>query len=458
MPRLFVGGLSDQVDKNAVEAAFSDYGHVTNVDFKEKTDPEGNVMMKFAFVNLEGQMYQIQECVRQMNGYSWHGSQLRVEVAKESFLDRLKRERMEAQQQDRSDHSSVSMSNWNNGEENRRKFDFNQGMNAKKFDQNNSWENFNRDKRREKPSDNGYMKYGDSSGARSQPKKSNATEETMMTSFKKYSSVWNDSEEEDSGYGKDRKPRNKMDESKEFIDSDGGTTADEEEGECQDVGDVRKEQRAQLKLLESMQGSNNTKGNFRSLASSGHNMEVQPIIRYDPTRVKPQPKAQPKQPYVPDSKPILTDDSKYVKVSKDLDFTNKSSGFSLLAQFDDFKDEEKADEMQEEEPAVIPQRIEAEPPAERPKRVKQCNFFLTSKDRHIEDALKWMPQSLTEDVSEEFYKVQPELRSLYKRRAAHAVRRRKETSGRNNYGNRKNGAQVSLGRDHRWRDRDGHSR
>lgn len=148
--------------------------------------------------------------VRQMNGYSWHGSQLRVEVAKESFLDRLKRERMEAQQQDRSDHSSVSMSNWNNGEENRRKFDFNQGMNAKKFDQNNSWENFNRDKRREKPSDNGYMKYGDSSGARSQPKKSNATEETMMTSFKKYSSVWNDSEEEDSGYGKDRKPRNKM--------------------------------------------------------------------------------------------------------------------------------------------------------------------------------------------------------------------------------------------------------
>ncbi|XP_042866946.1 uncharacterized protein LOC122249853 [Penaeus japonicus] len=341
--------------------------------------------------------------------------------AQGEFFDLLKRERMEAQQQDRSDHSSVSMSNWNNGEENRRKFDFNQGMNAKKFDQNNSWENFNRDKRREKPSDNGYMKYVDLWCQITQRREAN-------------------------------------DESKEFIDSDGGTTADEEEGECQDVGDVRKEQRAQLKLLESMQGSNNTKGNFRSLASSGHNMEVQPIIRYDPTRVKPQPKAQPKQPYVPDSKPILTDDSKYVKVSKDLDFTNKSSGFSLLAQFDDFKDEEKADEMQEEEPAVIPQRIEAEPPAERPKRVKQCNFFLTSKDRHIEDALKWMPQSLTEDVSEEFYKVQPELRSLYKRRAAHAVRRRKETSGRNNYGNRKNGAQVSLGRDHRWRDRDGHSR
>lgn len=42
---------------------------------------------------------------------------------------------------------------------------------------------------------------------------------------------------------------------------------------------------------------------------------------------------------VPEDKPILTDDSKYVKVSKDLDFTQKSSGFSLLAQFGELKDE-----------------------------------------------------------------------------------------------------------------------
>lgn len=42
---------------------------------------------------------------------------------------------------------------------------------------------------------------------------------------------------------------------------------------------------------------------------------------------------------VPEDKPILTDDSKYVKVSKELDFTQKSSGFSLLAQFGKLKDE-----------------------------------------------------------------------------------------------------------------------
>ncbi|ROT68345.1 hypothetical protein C7M84_013519 [Penaeus vannamei] len=212
--------------------------------------------------------------------------------------------------------------------------------------------------------------------------KRNATEETMMTSFKNYSSVWNDSEEEDSGHGKDKRSRNKA-ESKGFIDSDGGTTADEEEGEGHDTGDVRKEQQAQLRLLESMQGTNKTKTNLRSQASSGHNSDVQPIIRFDPTRMKPQPKAQPKQPYVPEDKPILTDDSKYVKVSKDLDFTQKSSGFSLLAQFGELKDEEKTMEIQKTEPAVIPQHVEAKPHVEHPKGVKQYNFFITSSDKHI---------------------------------------------------------------------------
>lgn len=457
MPRLFVGGLSDQVDRNALESAFSEFGHVSNVDFKEKTDPEGNVMMKFAFVSMEGQMYQVQECVRQMNGSSWLGSQLRVEVAKESFLDRLKRERMEAQQEERNDQSSFSMPNRYNREESRVKYDYNQGRNEKRFDQNNRQENFNGGKKRERPSEETYEKQGDTFGTRSQPMKRNATEETMMTSFKNYSSVWNDSEEEDSGHGKDKRSRNKA-ESKGFIDSDGGTTADEEEGEGHDTGDVRKEQQAQLRLLESMQGTNKTKTNLRSQASSGHNSDVQPIIRFDPTRMKPQPKAQPKQPYVPEDKPILTDDSKYVKVSKDLDFTQKSSGFSLLAQFGELKDEEKTMEIQKTEPAVIPQHVEAKPHVENPKGVKQYNFFITSSDKHIKDAFKWMIQADRRDVSEEFYKVQPELRSLYKRRASRAVERRKETRGRNNYNYRGNGAQVSLGTDHRWRDRDGHTR
>ncbi|XP_063595127.1 uncharacterized protein LOC134772039 [Penaeus indicus] len=456
MPRLFVGGLSGQVDKNALELAFSKFGHVSNVDFKEKTDPEGNVMMKFAFVSLEGQMYQVQECVTQMNGSSWLGSQLRVEVAKESFLDRLKRERMEAQQEERNDPLSFSMANKYSREESRGKYDYNQGMNEKRFNQNNCQENFNWGKKREKPTEKTYQKQGDSFSTISQPKKRNATEETMMTSFKNYSSVWNDSEE-DSGYGKDNRPRNKA-ESKEFIDSDGGTTADEEEGEGHDMGDVRKEQQAQLRLLETMQGSKKAVANLRSLASSGHNSDLRPIIRFDPTRMKPQPKVQSKQSFVPEDKPILTDDSKYVKVSKDLDFTQKSSGFSLLAQFGKLEDEEETVEIQEHEPAVIPQRVEVKPQVERPKGVKQYNFFITSSDRHIKDAFKWMIQADRRDVSEEFYKVQPELRSLYKRRASHAVERRKETRGRNKYNYHGNGAQVSLGSDHRWRDRDGHSR
>lgn len=37
--------------------------------------------------------------MRQLNGTSWHGSCLRIEPAKESFLDRLKRERATIQQQ-----------------------------------------------------------------------------------------------------------------------------------------------------------------------------------------------------------------------------------------------------------------------------------------------------------------------------------------------------------------------
>lgn len=147
--------------------------------------------------------------VRQMNGSTWLGSQLRVEVAKESFLDRLKRERMEAQQEERNDLLSFSMANRYNREESRGKYDYNQGMNEKRFNQNISQENLMLGKKRERPSEKTYQMQGDSFGTKSQPKKRNATEETMMTSFKNYSSVWNDSEE-DSGYGKDNRPRNKV--------------------------------------------------------------------------------------------------------------------------------------------------------------------------------------------------------------------------------------------------------
>lgn len=60
--RLFLGGLSDKVNKQDVGAKLSQYGPVLSIDLKEKTDAEGTILFRFAYVNVDATPPQIEQC------------------------------------------------------------------------------------------------------------------------------------------------------------------------------------------------------------------------------------------------------------------------------------------------------------------------------------------------------------------------------------------------------------
>lgn len=120
--RLFVGNISAGVCEDDLKKEFSFYGKVVGVDLKRKRDAndEGNEN-QFAFVTLDTDNLNINKCVssfcmiflvfhsanvsfefspvgiQEFSDQKWKGSFLNVTIAKESFLDRLKRERTEAE-------------------------------------------------------------------------------------------------------------------------------------------------------------------------------------------------------------------------------------------------------------------------------------------------------------------------------------------------------------------------
>ncbi|XP_043279977.1 probable RNA-binding protein CG14230 [Venturia canescens] len=91
--RLFLRNLSTDVDKDYLEKLFGEYGTVTNVDIKEKTQNDGK---KIGFLNITTTDRNLNACFRAANNKTSEGWSIDVQVAKESYLDRLKREREEA--------------------------------------------------------------------------------------------------------------------------------------------------------------------------------------------------------------------------------------------------------------------------------------------------------------------------------------------------------------------------
>lgn len=60
--RLFLGGLSDKIRREDIGEKLSYYGPVLSIDLKEKTDPEGNILFRFAYVNVDAAPSQIEQC------------------------------------------------------------------------------------------------------------------------------------------------------------------------------------------------------------------------------------------------------------------------------------------------------------------------------------------------------------------------------------------------------------
>ncbi|KAB7494093.1 Nucleolar protein 8 [Armadillidium nasatum] len=149
--RIFIGNLTADIQESDIKEKFSSYGIINKIDIKNKLDIEGNPVSRFAYLNLEAEQRNLNECVQNTNGSKLKGSVLKVEVAKESFLDRLRREREQANQPkdislSRAKNNEISFNynfeNTNQNRFNRKEYNFNNSSHTSgNFDNYN--DNFN---------------------------------------------------------------------------------------------------------------------------------------------------------------------------------------------------------------------------------------------------------------------------------------------------------------------------
>ncbi|KAH8288109.1 hypothetical protein KR054_000825 [Drosophila jambulina] len=94
--RFFLADLPSRTSEADLKGLFQDYGHVEHVDLKRKEQDGATKVIAFVTLETDDPDY----CVNELNWQKLHGSKLRVSLAKESFLDRLKREREENQKRE----------------------------------------------------------------------------------------------------------------------------------------------------------------------------------------------------------------------------------------------------------------------------------------------------------------------------------------------------------------------
>ncbi|XP_071445260.1 probable RNA-binding protein CG14230 [Hetaerina americana] len=96
--RLFVGNLPSKTSQADVTKKLSRFGNVQSVEMKQRSDSEGNVLSSFAFVDIETNATDLGSCFQYFKNELWHNQKVYVQLAKESFLERLKREQMSEKQ------------------------------------------------------------------------------------------------------------------------------------------------------------------------------------------------------------------------------------------------------------------------------------------------------------------------------------------------------------------------
>ncbi|XP_017016058.2 probable RNA-binding protein CG14230 [Drosophila takahashii] len=94
--RFFLADLPTRTSEADLRSLFQDYGHVEHVDLKRKEQDGATKVIAFVTLQTDDAQY----CVNELNWQRLHGDKLRVSLAKESFLDRLKREREEQQRRE----------------------------------------------------------------------------------------------------------------------------------------------------------------------------------------------------------------------------------------------------------------------------------------------------------------------------------------------------------------------
>ncbi|XP_058061274.1 probable RNA-binding protein CG14230 [Anopheles bellator] len=97
--RLFVGNIPAGVSEKELSDEFSAYGVVESVEIKSKPNALSGAVDTFGFLSLSTDDKIVSQCIKEFREQQYRGVYLNVSKAKESFLDRLKREREEAESQ-----------------------------------------------------------------------------------------------------------------------------------------------------------------------------------------------------------------------------------------------------------------------------------------------------------------------------------------------------------------------
>lgn len=95
--RLFVGGLGQSISEVDLQNQFSRFGEVSDVEIITRKDDQGNSQKVFAYINIRLAESDLKKCMSVLNNTKWKGGTLQIQIAKESFLHRLAREREAAQ-------------------------------------------------------------------------------------------------------------------------------------------------------------------------------------------------------------------------------------------------------------------------------------------------------------------------------------------------------------------------
>uniref|UniRef100_A0A1A9VRC6 RRM domain-containing protein n=1 Tax=Glossina austeni TaxID=7395 RepID=A0A1A9VRC6_GLOAU len=96
--RFFVANLPVNTKEKHLRQLFQDYGEIENIEVKSKENVLDNEKKVIAFVTLQIAASEAQYCLKDLNVQKVQGQQIKVSLAKESFLERLKREREEAKE------------------------------------------------------------------------------------------------------------------------------------------------------------------------------------------------------------------------------------------------------------------------------------------------------------------------------------------------------------------------
>uniref|UniRef100_A0A672UDC7 RRM domain-containing protein n=1 Tax=Strigops habroptila TaxID=2489341 RepID=A0A672UDC7_STRHB len=99
LKRLYVGGLAHEVSKAELQERFGKFGHVLDTEIITRQDDQGNPLKTFAYISVS---------ISDADLRKW--GTLQIQLAKESFLHRLAREREEAKLQQEKPQRNGQMS------------------------------------------------------------------------------------------------------------------------------------------------------------------------------------------------------------------------------------------------------------------------------------------------------------------------------------------------------------